>query len=241
MSSNMFPGIFALGNIPWQGHIPGPGSERFLFYAIHAAGIVCFFFIVARRLAPLLRAERDSRFDRPLLRLKRILQFWLGQWKHPRYVGAGAIHILIFAGFIVLAVRTFSVLIFGLSEHFAVPGLIGGAGQFYDILTDYAATIVFFCMVIAAVRRVVFQPARYAVPLRYGKGHPADAIFLLGLIAALMLTDSFFAASHAVGRAGQGPLAPFSLAWSFARPLVSAAPSSIRSLQVSACLLHQAT
>ena len=34
-------------------------------------------------------------------------------------------------------------------------------------------------MIVAAVRRIVFKPARYAVPPRYGKGHPADAIFLL--------------------------------------------------------------
>ena len=38
-------------------------------------------------------------------------------------------------------------------------------------------------MVVAAVRRIVFKPARYAVPAKYGKGHTVDAIFLLALIA----------------------------------------------------------
>ena len=91
-------------------------------------------------------------------------KFWLGQWKHPRYRIAGIIHILIFAGFIVLVMRAFSVLILGVSENFVMPGLSGRAGHIYDIVTDYAATVVFLCMVIAAIRRLVFKPARYAVP-----------------------------------------------------------------------------
>ena len=57
------------------------------------------------------------------------------------------------------------------------------AARLYDIVADYAATIVFLAVSIAAARRVIFKPARYAVPPKYGKGHAADAIFLLGLIA----------------------------------------------------------
>ena len=98
-----------------------------------------------------------------------MLKFWLGQWKHPRYRVAGTIHIFIFAGFIVLVIRAFSVLIVGVSDNFVMPGLSGSAGRFYDIITDYAATIVFLCMVIAIIRRLVFKPARYAVPAKYGK------------------------------------------------------------------------
>ena len=94
-------------------------------------------------------------------------------------------------------------LIVGVSDNFVMPGLSGRAGQIYDIITDYAATIVFLCMVIAVVRRLVFKPARYAVPARYGKAHTADAIFLLALIAIMMVADSFFAAAHAAA-AGAG-------------------------------------
>ena len=64
-----------------------------------------------------------------------------------------------------------------------MPGLSGRTGEIYDLITDYAATVVFLCMVVAAVRRLIFKPARYAVPAKYGKAHTADAIFLLGLIA----------------------------------------------------------
>jgi hypothetical protein len=72
-------------------------------------------------------------------------------------------------------------------------------------------------MVVAAVRRLMFRPARYAAPAKYGKGHTADAIFLLGPIALLMVADSLFAASRAAGHAQQGQpvetLAVLSLPW----------------------------
>src|ERR1017187_6724913 len=114
-----------------------PGRDLFLF--IHLLGIACFAYIVAKRMVPLVRAERDLRFDRPLARLGNVLKFWFGQWKHPRYRTAGTLHFLIFTGFILLAMRAFSVLIVGVSENFVMPGLSGRAGHGYDIITDYAA------------------------------------------------------------------------------------------------------
>jgi hypothetical protein len=77
-------------------------------------------------------------------------------------------------------------------------------GRSNDLITDYAATVVFLCMVVAAGRRLIFKPARYAVPAKYGKGHTADAIFLLGIIALLMVADSLFAASRSAGHLKQG-------------------------------------
>jgi len=90
-------------------------TGRALFLLIHILGVACFSYIVAKRLVPLIRGERDLRFDRPLVRLGRVLKFWLGQWKQPRYRAAGTLHIFIFAGFLVLAIRAFSVLIVGVS------------------------------------------------------------------------------------------------------------------------------
>ena len=56
-----------------------------LFLLIQISGIACFYYVVKKRLAPMLAAEHDFRFDRPLQRMEKLLQFWLGQWKHPRY------------------------------------------------------------------------------------------------------------------------------------------------------------
>ncbi len=80
-----------------------------------------------------------------------------------------------------------------------IPGLSGSVGHFYEVTTDYAATIVLLALIVAGIRRVVFKPVRYAVPARFGKAHNADAIFLLTLIAILMVADSLFEATKATG------------------------------------------
>src|SRR6516164_6513808 len=218
-----------------------PGQTTFL--VIHLLGVSCFALIVAKRMAPLLRGERDFRFDRPLSRLGRVLRFWLGQWKQPRYRMAGTIHILIFVGFLVLAIHTFSLLIFGMS--LVPPGFSGKAGHLYDVITDYAATVVFMAVTIAAIRRLFFKPARYAVPARYGKGHPADAIFLLALIGILMLADSLFEASEAAVHGQQGPgfesLAVLSLAWVLKNALPSTSLLALWNLRLGACIFHEAS
>ena len=220
-------------------------TGRTLFLTIHLLGVLCFFYIVAMRMVPLLRGERDLRFDRPFVRLGRVLKFWLGQWKQPRYRTAGILHIFIFAGFIVLAIRAFSVLIVGVSENFIMPGLSGRAGSIYDIITDYAATIVFLCMVIAVIRRLVFKPARYAVPARYGKAHTADAVFLLALIALLMVADSLFAGVKAAAQSQSGHpvevLAAFSLPWILRNALVSTRLPVLGALFFGAYVVHELT
>ena len=220
------------------------GQGRALFLFLHVLGVACFAYIVARRLAPLLRAERDPRFDRPWARLGRVLKFWLGQWKHPRYKTAGILHILFFAGFILLVMRAFTVLIVGVAPNFVMPGLAGEAGHLYEVATDYAATVVFLCMVFAIVRRVVFKPARYEVPAKFGRAHKADAIFLLVLIAILMFADSLFEAAKAAGQAQQRHLefaAALSLPWLLKLAFVSFSLPALGKLCFSGYLLHELT
>ncbi|MGA2459229.1 MAG: (Fe-S)-binding protein [Terriglobales bacterium] len=220
-------------------------AGRTLFLAIHILGVACFAYIVAKRLVPLLRAERDLRFDQPLARLQKVFKFWLGQWKHPRYKTAGTLHILIFAGFILLAMRAFAVLIVGVSQNFVMPGLSGRAGDIYGVITDYAATVVFLCMVVAVIRRLVFKPARYEVPARFGKAHTADAVFLLGLIAILMVADSLFDAAKVAGQAQQAQpveaLAVLSLPWILQIALLPVALATIGKVYAGAYLLHEVT
>jgi Fe-S oxidoreductase len=213
--------------------------SRSLFLTIHIIGILCFAYIVARRLVPLVRAEGDPRFDHPLTRARRVFKFWLGQWKHPRYKFAGILHILVFAGFILLAGRAFSALIVGVNPSFVMPGFSGDVGRLYDVVTDYAATVVFLCMVVAAVRRLLFKPARYAVPAKYGKGHTADAIFLLGLIAILMVADSLLAASHSLQGRSVETLAVLSLPWMLRILLSSSSLATISATGVAAYLVHE--
>ena len=157
----------------------------------------------------------------------------------------GVLHIIIFAGFLVLSVRSVSLVVVGVSGQFVMPGLSGEAGYFYNIVKDYAATLVFLCVVIAAIRRVVFKPARYAVPAKYGKDHTAEAVFVLALIAILMVSESLFEASSAAFAAVQGQpaehLAPLSMAWVSEKALLSVPRSLLQQLHLGAYLIHELT
>lgn len=216
---------------------------RILFLSIHLLGVAAFGYIVWRRLIPMIRAQGDPRFDHPLLRLRNVAKFWLGQWKHPRYKAAGMLHILIFSGFILLAMRAFTVLIVGVSYDFVMPGLTGRTGQIYETLTDYAATVVFLCMVFSIARRLVFKPERYEVPAKFGKSHEADAIFLLALIAVLMLADSLFEAAKAAAFAQTHPgtefLSLFSLPWLVQIVLASTSAATLGRLCFTGYLVHE--
>lgn len=214
---------------------------RELFLLIHVLGTLSFAYIVARRLQPLLRGERDFRFDQPGRRLGNVLQFWVGQWRHPRYRFAGTVHILIFASFLLLATRAFA-LILGIADDSATPTALG---HFYDSVRQYATTLVFLCMVVAAIRRLVFKPARYAVPPQFGRTHTADAIFLLALIAVLMVADSLFEASKAAAQAQQrqatASLAVLSLPWVFKNVLATAPVATLQRIYLGGFLAHDLT
>ncbi|MEJ2642066.1 MAG: electron transfer flavoprotein, partial [Desulfosarcinaceae bacterium] len=65
---------------------------------IPVTGVAIFTYIIAKRLAPLVKAAPDHRLDNVAQRLKQLFFIWLAQWRQPRYRLAGVLHILIFAG-----------------------------------------------------------------------------------------------------------------------------------------------
>ena len=219
-------------------------SGHVLFLILNLLGLTCFAYIVAKRLVPLVRGECDFRFDRPLVRLERVLKFWLGQWKHPRYRFAGTVHIFIFAGFIILATRAFSLLILGVSENFALPDNATGIAHFYEVIADYAASIVFACMIVAAVRRIVFKPARYEVPAKYGTESQGRCHLPLGADRNTdVLGKPLRGEQGCVTRTARSRGIPgvFSLAWVLQSALSSASPSTLWNLHRGAYLLDVLT
>jgi hypothetical protein len=134
-----------------------------------------------------------------------VLKIWLGQYRQPRYMVAGVVHIMIFAGFLILSIRSCSLVIIGISDSFVMPGFGGLLGDVYNFFKDYAATVVLIACAIAAYRRAVVKPARYAVPAKYGKDHTAEALFVLGLISTLMISESLFEASSVAANTQAGP------------------------------------
>ena len=105
-------------------------------FLIPIAGVALFTYIMAVRIAPLVLAAPDGRFNRFGERIVNVLRVWLLQWRHPRYKTAGIIHIMIFAGFLVLGIRSTSLVIIGISEDFVFPGLGGPLGSVYTLFKD---------------------------------------------------------------------------------------------------------
>ncbi|MCP4723223.1 MAG: (Fe-S)-binding protein, partial [Desulfobacteraceae bacterium] len=205
-------------------------------------GIGLFAYIMARRIAPLVRAAPDNRFDRIDQRIKNLVVIWLGQLRQPRYMLAGVLHIFIFAGFLILSIRSTSLVIIGISDGFVLPGFGGLLGDVYNFIKDYAATLVLVACIIAAIRRGIYKPKRYAVPEKYGKDHTAEAVFVLGIISTLMISESLFEASelvYAFQHTGEKHfLAPLSLVWIFKGMLSSASQEFLQGLHIFMYFVH---
>lgn len=212
---------------------------------IPVVGIGLFTFIMAQRIAPLVKAAPDNRFDNIPARIVNVAKIWLAQWRQPRYMTAGVLHILIFAGFLALGLRSSQLVIAGLSEGFVFPGMDGMLGHAYNILKDYAATWVLVACIVAAWRRGIIKPARYAVPAKYGHDHTAEAVFVLGVISTLMISESLFEASLVAAQAQQGGyvefLAPLSLAWGFRLLLSVFSTDALQFIHIVSYYIHDVT
>ena len=216
-----------------------------LSFILPIIGIGLFTYIMVRRIAPLVRANPDNRLDQIGKRVKNLVFIWLGQMRQPRYMLAGVLHIAIFAGFLILSIRSTSLVIIGFSDGFVIPGFGGFLGDIYNFIKDYAATIVLIACIIAAVRRGIFKPKRYAVPEKYGKDHTGEAVFVLGIIATLMISESMFEASelaYEFQHTGQEHfLAPLSLVWIFKAMFSSAPQSVLQGLHIFTYFVHDLT
>jgi Fe-S oxidoreductase len=214
-------------------------------FLIPIAGVVLFAYILVIRMAPLVMAAPDFRFNRFIERLNKVIRIWLLQYRQPRYKTAGIVHIMIFAGFLVLSIRSTSLVILGISENFVFPGLGGSLGMVYNLLKDYAATMVLVACFLAAYRRLVVKPARYAVPSKYGEDHTFEAVFVLGMISTLMISESLFEASTAAAQVQEGLhaefIAPLSLAWIFKVILNNASIETLQAIHLVMYYIHDLT
>lgn len=200
-------------------------------------GIGIFSYIIKQRLAPMRAAAHDERTDQPAERWKNVVSLWLAQSRQLRYKTAGAIHIVIFFGFLVLAIRATSLVFIGINEEFILPGFSGGFGAFYNIAKDIAATAVLAACVAAAYRRVITKPKRYAVPEGMGKDHTGEALLVLGLIAALMISEAAFEAAI-VAAGAPAFLLPLTLTWLFSKIFLLFSPSALQVIHIFSYYVH---
>ena len=238
--------------MPMETALIGPSQAFFLFMPtwllsliIPIAGVAIFTYIMAIRLAPLVKAAPDKRFNRYPERIYRVLKIWLAQWRQPRYRTAGILHILIFFGFLALSIRSTSLVIMGLYDGFVFPGFDGAVGHIYNVLKDIMATVVFVAVFIAAYRRGIQKPARYAVPEKYGHDHTGEAVFVLAIIATLMVSESLFEATLVAAQVKQGMpaefLTPLTLPWIFKVFLWNTPVGPLQALHLISFYVHDIT
>ena len=229
-----------------------PASASFLgiplnviYVLIPLAGIGIFAYIIFKRIQPMLKAAPDFRFNRYWERIQSVIKIWLAQWRQPRYMLAGVVHICLFAGFLILGARSTELVFVGFLDDFVLPGFGGSFGTVYNVLKDYAATWVLIAVAVAAVRRGIFKPARYAVPPQYGRDHTWEALLVLGLIATLVISESIFEASLAVAQIQKGAhteiLPPLTLVWFFRHLFVDASHATLQGLHSFSYFVHDIT
>src|SRR5262245_13837174 len=164
--------------LPTQQTILGvPGT--LLFALLLLFSIVAFTFSASRRIRLLVALAPEPRFDRIGLRIRRTLEFAFLQKRMFRDFYAGTFHIFLFAGFLVLLVRTIALVVEGLLPGFVL--LPGRAGDLYTLTKDVFEVLVLVGVGMAVYRRLFARPKRLDLTL--------DAWVILFLIALLIAAD----------------------------------------------------
>jgi Fe-S oxidoreductase len=166
-----------------------------------AAAVAVFAVLIRRRLKLLLLAAPDPRLDQIGRRLRQMIVVGFGQSRQPRYIVAGTLHILIFFGFLILIIRSVTLLGEGFHPGFVLPGLGGDTGDVYAVVKDVTALTVLVACIVAVIRRALFHPERYH-DRNTTSSHASEAYIVLGLISLLMIADALYEGSGMVLRSG---------------------------------------
>jgi Fe-S oxidoreductase len=154
---------------------------------------------LVRRLRPLRALRREQRLDRLGERVPGLLRFGFGQRRllDREELVPGLLHVLLFAAFLVLALRTVTLFGMGLSPGCHLPGLApdAAAGRAYLVVKD---VVVWGAMLAAAGllwRRLVTRPERLT--------HSWEGTLVLGFILGLMVSEVAFDVAGATSALGQ--------------------------------------
>src|SRR5688572_1030861 len=163
--------------------MPTAQNVAFLFVLVAALG---FFAYNAQRLVRYLDIGLpEGRTDHPLTRLRNVLVIGIGQAKILRDPVAGALHAAVFWGFIVITLGTAEILVRGVLPAFTFESLLPGPLYGLFLLSqELFAGLVLAAVAVLLYRRLVVKPRR----LQGDNVHSGDAIFILSMIAALMIT-----------------------------------------------------
>lgn len=137
----------------------------------------------------LMRAGQPANyFDRWSDRLKALLTLGFGQKRLLQEKGAGWMHTAIFAGFLVVSLRTVTLIGRGFAADFNLPFFGGPLGQVYALAKDTFALIILCALAYALFRRLITKPQRLHLS--------GEANLILVWIGSLILSDLMGDAAH---------------------------------------------
>jgi Fe-S oxidoreductase len=174
-----------------------------VIFAVILAVALGFFARSAQRLIRWLKIGHDEvRTDHPDVRTKNFLLIGLAQTKILRDPIGGMMHALVFWGFCVLGLGTVEIMIQGLYTPFTWDLILPRFLYLpYVVSQELFAVFVLLPVAFLLYRRLVIRPARF----RGDPVHGGDAVFILSMIAALMVSLLvLFAADLRVGASPDG-------------------------------------
>jgi Fe-S oxidoreductase len=151
------------------------------FWLLTIIGVGGVVFSLSRRFSLLKTGRAENRFDRLGERFKHVLVYAIGQKRMFDDPFAGIYHLLIFYGFLVVSVRTVTMVFEGLFAGWELPLLHTGVGHAYLFSKDIFEALVLLGLVFAIWRRGVQRKERVI--------QSTGAWIVIGLIAILMVTD----------------------------------------------------
>ena len=160
-----------------------------------AAALAAFCALAWRKLAIVVHLAPEPRWDHPLARIRTVLvNGFLQSRMVARDKKPGVMHAVIFLGFVTLLARKVQLLAVGYDESFVYPGLAGGL---FATFKDVVEIAVLGAVGYALWRRLVQKPPRLE--------RNREALLILSLIAAIMITDFLFDGFRFALKAGQFP------------------------------------
>lgn len=174
--------------------------------------------------------KKDDRFDHLGARIWGLIKIFLCQFKLFKEPWAGLMHALIFWGFLILLLRSISLIGAAFTEHmhWTVFFFSEPLAGWYTLLKDVTELVVAAMVLVAYFRRWVLRPWRIT--------QSRDAEFILLLILLLMVTDFFLDGAWLSAYAGT-PEAGFEAEWAFVGPAMAGIYSGA-SVGTQLALLH---
>ena len=161
------------------------GASNIFFTIVLAASFAFFGFSVRRLLSYLQTGKPEDRFDRPLLRIQRVIKIALLQTKLLREPLAGIMHLAIFWGFLALIAAVVESIGEGITGHFSLRFL----GRVYSVITftqEIFCVLVAVSVALALWRRFVSRVKRLRVDA-HGNADAAVILLWIFLIVSTLL------------------------------------------------------